>query len=232
MAYANDTLSFSANDIHFSFQLAGENMNTLNLEEPVILLDQLVTQPQKLTGIILSKLKLNTSVYARQCIVKKVDKAVAEEFLNRWHLMGATQSSYNPGLFYKDELVALASFSKGRKMNRLPEDKRSFEMIRFCCKSGITVTGGLTKLLKHFCTEKKAGDIMTYVDKQLSDGRSFITAGFKKHSETEPNYFLVERDTFERIPLKDKDESFDTKKFYLAQNSGNIKLVYTPNDLL
>ena len=125
--------------------------------------------------------------------------------------------------------MALASFSKGRKMNRLHEHERSFELIRFCCKPGITVTGGLSRLTKAFCEEKKAGDIMTYIDKQVSDGRSFISAGFKKHSETEPNYFLIDRLTYQRRSAN-KDEKFDPDKFYLTRNSGSIKLIYTPND--
>jgi hypothetical protein len=131
-------------------------------------------------------------------------------------------------LFYKGELIGSASFSKGRKMNRLQSGSQSFELIRFCCKSGITVTGGLSKLMSHFCEEKKAGDIMTYIDKQFSNGDSFIKAGFIKHSETPPLFFLVNKKTFERISLKDKNEIFDKKLFYKVQNLGNIKMILVP----
>lgn len=194
-------------------------------------LDYLKTMPGKTLAILSSKLGINTTIFARNCEVKKVERPVAEAFLNLYHVMGSTQSGYNLGLYHKNELVTLASFSKGRKMNRLPDDKRSFELIRFCSKSGITVTGGLTKLIKNFCIEKNAGDIMTYVDKQFSEGTAFIKSGFKIHSETEPNYFLVNRKNFERVSLKDKDGSFDTQKFYLTHNCGNIKLVYTPPEI-
>lgn len=190
--------------------------------------DLITKSPGKVASIVQSKLGLNKTVFARNCETKKIDKTVAEEFLNQFHLMNSTQSAFNYGLFAKDELVAVATFSKGRKMNRLPEDKRSFELIRFCCREGITVTGGLTKLVKNFCKEKNAGDVMTYIDKQLSPGESFIKAGFVKHSETEPNYFLVNKKTFEKIPVKTPDETFDSVTFYLTHNSGNIKLVYTP----
>ena len=194
--------------------------------------DNLITGQEKITGIVLSKLNLNNKIFARNCEVRKIDKHTAETFLNAWHLMGATQSGSNRGLFYENELQALASFSKGRKMNRLPGHQRSFELIRFCSRPGITVTGGLTKLLKNFFVEKEAGDIMTYVDKQLSDGKAFVSAGFKRHSETPPNYFLINKKTFERSVLKNKDEDFDQKTFYLAQNSGNIKMIYQPLERL
>ena len=193
--------------------------------------DYLITMPEKVLAILSSKLGINNTIFARNCTVKKVERPEAEVFLNAYHVMGSTQSGFNSGLYYKNDLVALASFSKGRKMNRLREDQRSYEMIRFCCKSGTTVTGGLTKLVKNFCIDKNAGDIMTYVDKQFSEGYAFIKSGFKFHSETEPNYFLVDKKTFERVQLKTKGENFDAKKFYLTHNCGNIKLVYTPTGI-
>jgi len=225
-----EALIFSHGDKKISFCIASENFDFKKYKnESILHLDQVIREPKKITAIILSKLKLNKIIYARSCEVKRVAKSTAVEFLENYHIMGSTQSALNLGLFNKDELVGLASFSKGRKMNRLKEDQRSFELIRFCCKSGVTVTGGLTRLVKNFCNEKMAGDIMTYVDKQLSDGSSFIRAGFKKHSETEPNYFLVNRISYERTSAQ-KGEKFDSKKFYLSHNSGNVKLVYTPGE--
>lgn len=212
----------------FIFLVAGEGFKPEELKtKTVIHEDHLIRDPEKVAAIVLSKLKLNRIIFARNCEVKRIQKKAAEDFLDSYHLMNSTASAFNYGLFCKDELVAVASFSKGRKMNRLPGDQRSFELIRFCSKAGITVAGGLTKLVKNFCNDKKAGDIMTYVDKQLSDGSSFVRAGFKKHSETEPNFFLVERATFERIPSV-KKESFDPERFYRSQTAGNIKLIYTP----
>lgn len=213
-------------------EFTGENVicssgrKTVSLQIPP---DLIVTVPQKLAALIQSRLSLNITVFARKCEVKRITKETAEDFLNRYHVMKSTQSAFNYGLFLKDELLAVAAFSKGRKMNRLPEDKRSFELIRFCCKEGITATGGLSKLLRHFCGEKNAGDIMTYIDKQLSSGQSFIKAGFVKHSETGPHYFLVNKKIFERVPLKNKEENYDQKQFYLLETKGNIKLVFTPS---
>lgn len=221
-------ITFGSGSKSLIFQIAGEGFDfDRHTGETILPLDQIVREPQKITALILSKLGLNQTVFARSCEVKRVDKKQAAEFLDFYHIMNSTQSAYNFGLFNQNELIALASFSKGRKMNRLEEHQRSFELIRFCCRTGITVTGGLTRLIKNFCNEKQAGDIMTYVDKQLSDGTSFVRAGFKKHSETEPNYFLVNRETFERIPANE-DTAYDAALFYLSRNSGNIKLVYTP----
>ena len=231
--YSNNKLAVSTAHKKITFFISGEHFDfekhagTLVIPE-----DQLIRQPEILSGIFLSRLNLNRKIFARQCELRKIDRSVSEAFLNNWHLMGATQSAFNLGLYFKDKLVCVASFSKGRKMDRLPEDQRSFELIRFCTMPGVTVTGGLTKLIRHFCKEKQAGDLMTYVDRQLSDGASFLKAGFEKYGETAPNYFLINRSNFERTAVKSKDVSFDHKLFYLTQNLGNIKLVYTPFEKL
>ncbi|MCW3077080.1 MAG: hypothetical protein JWO32_1689 [Bacteroidetes bacterium] len=190
--------------------------------------DLLVSAPEKLAAIAQSRLSLNTTVFARNCEVKKIDKMQASGFLDTYHLMNSTQSAFNYGLFLKEELLAVASFSKGRKMDRLKDNQRSFELIRFCCKEGITVTGGLSKLISFFCKEKNAGDVMTYIDKQFSSGQSFIKTGFIKCGESEPHYCLVNKKTFQRTPLKNPEESFDNTMFYIVKNEGSIKLVFTP----
>jgi len=188
-------------------------------------IDLLVTKKNKLIAIIQSKLHYTRKVYARRCIARRIESIIAEKFLNEYHLMSFSKSGFHYGLFDSAELIAVASFSKGRKMNRLEEHQRSFELVRFCCKEGITVTGGLTKLLKCFANEKNPGDIMTYVDKQLSEGASYLKCGFKLHSETKKQEFVVNVNTFERDYYK--GDKFDPKKFYVTENLGNLKLVYT-----
>lgn len=188
-------------------------------------IDLLVSKKDKLISIIQSKLHYTRKVYGRQCVARRIEAVVAENFLNEYHLMSFASSAFHYGLFDSAELIAVASFSKGRKMNRLKEHQRSFELVRFCCKDGITVTGGLTKLLKCFADEKTPGDIMTYVDKQLSEGASYLKCGFKLHSETKKQEFLVDKSTFKRNYYK--GDKFDSKKFYVAENLGNLKLVYT-----
>ena len=206
--------------------LITQGPHEIEAKNHIIPLDYFISSPKKILSILRSKLNLNKTIFARNCEIEKISKLVAEDFFNDYHFFGSTTSASNYGLFYNNELVVAASFSKGRKMNRLPEEKQSFELIRFCCTEGITVTGGLSKLMKHFFTEKNAGDIMTYVDKQFSNGDSFLKAGFKKHSETPPLSFLVNKKTFERVLLKDND--FDEKLFYKIQNAGNVKMIYQP----
>lgn len=191
----------------------------------LIPIDLIVTKETQVISMLRSKLQLNKKVFARNCTITKINSPVAKMFLNEHHLMGYTNSAYHIGLYLKDELISVASFSKGRKMNRLEAHERSYELVRSCSKSGITVTGGLSKLIAYFVQEKQPGDIMTYIDKQFGEGESYIKCGFKKHSETMPQQFLINKKTFERSNYH--GEVFDKKVFYLTVNSGNIKLVYT-----
>lgn len=179
-------------------------------------------------GIILSRINSllgqNKRVHGRSCDIRLLDKNTAETFLNRHHVMGFASSYYKLGLFKKDELLAIATFSKGRKMNRLPEGKKSFELIRFCNASGITVVGGLSKLLKHFIKLTDAGDIMTYIDKDQSEGKAFIKLGFKLHSESEPIAFKVDKNSQKRTNQNITNHDIEMQ---VVKNSGNLKLIYT-----
>jgi hypothetical protein len=223
-------LLFSKDSKTIEIQVVNNNYDfTVSSKHLILPMDYLVRDPEKVVSAIVSKMGLNKTVFARNCEIKKITKPVATEFLNQYHLMNATQSAFNCGLFYKEELLAVASFSAGRKMRRLQEHQRSFELIRFCCKSGTTITGGLSKMLRFFEKEKQAGDIMTYVDKQWSDGSSFTKAGFKIVETSAPNLFLIDKNSFERILLKDKANGFDKKKYYLTQDSGNLKMIYHPH---
>jgi hypothetical protein len=219
--------SYSQHYLSIAFYTEKPNQkNKINLP-----FDYLVNQFDKIIFFIQSKLHLNKTIYARLCNIKRIDKPTATNFFNTYHFLNYAGAAFNYGLFYKGELMSVACFSKGRKMNRLNQEERGFELMRFCTRGGITITGGLSKLLQHFCAEKNPGDIMTYIDKQFSDGNSFINSGFKIHSLSTPNYFLIHKITFVRTPIKAND-TFDENEFYKTLNSGNLKMVFTPKKLV
>jgi hypothetical protein len=184
--------------------------------------------PEKVAAVVLSKLHLNRTVFARKCIPQRIDKKTAAAFFDRYHLMGSAKAALNYGLFDHDQLVCAASFSAGRKMDRLRSHERSYELIRFCSRLGITVTGGLGKLLNMFVEEKQPGDVMTYVDKQFSNGVAFLRLGFKKIGESGPRQFLVDKKTYARIIPEATGTAADATKYFLIENTGNDKLVFVP----
>lgn len=184
-------------------------------------------------SIISSKIGKNKRVFARNCEIKKVNKQEAEIFLNQNHLLGFKSAYFKYALYNQQEIIAIATFSKGRKMNRLEANKRSFELISFCCKKNVSVTGGLSKLIKAFVTHLQPGDIMTYIDKDWSDGSAYLNLGFKIHSETEPQSYVFDKTNFEKYQLEKLPENIfialqsNNNNLEIVKNSGNLKLVYT-----
>ncbi len=125
-----------------------------------------------------SILGMTSKIHARQCSLSRIDEKQARTFIDHNHIMGYAKSYLSYGLFLKNELVAVACFSKGRKMHRLPPGKYSFELIRFCNKNHFTVVGGLSKLIHHFADAHKPGDIMTYVDISWGLPSAYYSQGF------------------------------------------------------
>ncbi len=196
-------------------------------------LDDWVHKNSIVLSILSSVLGLNKRIFARSCQIEKVNKQTAETFLNENHLLGYKTAYYKYALFYQKDVIAIATFSKGRRMNRLEANKRSFELISFCSKKGISVTGGLSKLISHFISELQPGDIMTYVDKDWSNGNSYLKLGFAIHSETAPQSFIFDKKNFIKYFLEKAPENVlqelenHKENFEIFKNTGNLKLVYT-----
>ena len=89
-------------------------------------------------------------IYARETVVARIDKKVALDFLQEYHLNIPMKGKYRYGLFYQGELVSVAVFGGGRIMRQISADYRSFELIRFCHKADYLVIGGISKLIKSF----------------------------------------------------------------------------------
>jgi len=166
---------------------------------------------------IKSKLGLCNKIYARKTTVVKLNRSEAFDFLTQNHLNVALKAKYNFGLMYNNEIVAITCF--GPIMHKKTEAKgeQSGELIRFCNKLDTTVVGGLSKLLKHFITQYQVDDVMTYIDKDWSDGKSFIQLGFEVVGEKHqfPHYVNLSQKQFTQ-------ESNETITIY---KSGLIKLL-------
>lgn len=130
---------------------------------------------------IRSLLNITDRIYARNCEVRQI--GFPKDFLNTNHLQGAgSPSSYNYGLFLKEELVAVMTFSTPRFST-----KYDYELVRYCSLLDITVTGGASKLLKNF-TKEHVGSIISYSDRRWSKGSLYNKLGFRYSHTSEPNY--------------------------------------------
>lgn len=130
------------------------------------------------------------TLFARNCEVRKIDKALASAFLKEHHLYGPAASRYHYGLFVSrpgkhtavfplDSLVAVAQFSAARKWQKGEREIRSYEWVRYASVSGWRICGGMGKMLNHFIAQHQPDDIMSYAPAPY-DGSVYQKLGFKK----------------------------------------------------
>lgn len=179
----------------------------------------------KVEGRIRALLGKADKVPARKCQVVKVDKSEAREFLETHHMQNAgTVLKFAYGLYYQDELVAVATFGRGR----FGHD--GWELLRFASKG--TVVGGMSRLLKAFMKDYPAGDIISYADMRWGSGDSYGKVGFQLLGMTEPDYWWVDGATSKRVPRYkvqsqktgvSEGELAKSKNWYKVQGVGHKK---------
>lgn len=130
---------------------------------------------------------INKKLYARKCVVKKIDKYTANNFVDKYHIQGHTRmKSIHYGLFYNDELVSVMCIGKLRMQKT--EDGQ-YELHRYCVKDGYTIIGGANKLLKHFEREYNPKYIRSYSDNDYFIGGIYTRLGFKEVEQSFPRYY-------------------------------------------
>lgn len=144
----------------------------------------------------------NEVIYARKCVVKKIDNKISKEFCEDNHLQGSVNSLHSYGLYYNDELVSVMTFGSLRinlGQQNIPDN---YELLRFCNKLNINVVGGASKLFKAFIEEINPLEIISYADRSWSNIKSnvYLSLGFNFEHTTEPNYsyFNSEKNTIVR----------------------------------
>jgi len=190
-----------------------QNIQLINIWE-----DIWYTKNKQLKSIIKVKLGYCEKIFARKTTIVKLCKPEFDAFINENHLMGTTFSKYKYGLELNGNLVAAASFAHIRKYYHSAGVYNSSELVRYASKLDAIVTGGLSKLISFFFNEKHPDNIMTYADKDWSNGKAYKLLGFVEQEQTPPKKFIVDKQTFLRTPTNE-----DTAE-NMVYNTGNIKL--------
>lgn len=180
--------------------------------------DLWLAKPDQVLSRIKSLLGRNSRIHGRKTSIAKITKPVADTFLIENHLQGTVTSRYKIGLFEKDQLVAVATFSALRKMNHT-ENYKSAELIRFAVKAGYSITGGLSKLISFFAATYQPNDLMTYADRDWSAGEAYIKLGFMQTAVLEPQIYALNENLTRQ--LKKADQFFAQKVF----NTGSLKFI-------
>ena len=192
---------------------------------PIIISEDRYRQsPEVIFSRILAHLGVFHSIFARNCEVRKIDKKLANSFLNENHSYGSCTSRYNYGLFTKkadanypeNSLIAVASFSNSRRWKKEEKIIRSHEWLRYSSLPGIRISGGMGKLLKHFIDEVKPDDIMSYADLEWSDGNVYRALGFKDCGEREALNFIILPPSWVRVAISDESYELSSQNTELS----------------
>ncbi|MET3113852.1 hypothetical protein AAKU52_001583 [Pedobacter sp. CG_S7] len=200
-----------------------KNIQVIHLWQDVFL-----TKKTQVINRIKAILGLNKRIHGRSTSIEKISKIDAAAFLNQYHLQGDVGARYRYGLVYENELVAVATFSNKRKMNKMGADYTSTELIRFATKENFTVIGGLSKLLKHYVKAIAPNDVMSYADRDWSIGKSYLSSGFKLKAETSPAILYLDQETLQRYfthrkPVQQQGGAIN--QYIEVFNTGNLKYV-------
>lgn len=180
---------------------------------------------------------INKKIYARKCNIKIVDTNTSVNFLNDNHLQGNAISNINLGLYYNDELVLLMTFSKLRKNLNLKHIEDYYELLRFCTKLNTQVIGGASKLFNFFIKTFYPKGIISYANRDWSEGNVYKNLGMEFIKYTSPGYhwykskirynrFTFRKDVLVKqgySPDKTEYEIMLERGFYRTWNTGNLK---------
>ena len=173
-------------------------------------------------SIILSKLGIfKYREYARNCIVKEIDKDIYNDFMNEHHIQGTTSNeNIRLGLFYKrnNNLISVMSFGFSRYNNDV-----EWELFRFATYKNTQVVGSASKLFKYFIRNYNPISIVSYSDRRIfNNGKLYESLGFIFNHNSDPGYWyfknngadthikLYHRSYFMKHKLKDKLKTFDS----------------------
>lgn len=151
---------------------------------------------------------------ASKCKVKEISLYQYNEFCNKNHLQGTCSAKVKLGLFYKDELVEIMSFSSPRFSSNY-----QWEIIRECSKQGYFVIGGKKKLWSYFIKNYNPESVLSYCDFAKFNGISYNQLGFIKIRLNKPGFLWWDKNknlTYLRTPWKNKEMKEKYLKLYDA----------------
>ena len=143
--------------------------------------------PEIVKSMIAHRLGQTTNkIYARDCQIQSISPKESSLFQASNHIQSDASAKVHLGLRYKNELVAVMTFSTPR-MNKNYE----WELIRYCCKIGTNVIGGAGKLFKEFVRSFSPSSVITYANRRYSQGKLYQALGFSFIKDTEPGYIYT-----------------------------------------
>lgn len=207
-----------------------------------------VSTRQIIKSKLLHLLGKSTRIAARKCKIVVIPNTSAVAFLKQNHLQGSCPALLKLGVYYQNELVAVASLGKSRYNKQY-----AWELLRYCNRLNSTVIGGLSKVLKYARVSCGVKDIISYADRRWSQSHNtnlYVATGFTFLRAATPNYkyfrldsreiCLLSRNQFQKHLLSTKLETFDValseyenmsfNGYHRIWDCGNLVYIWNMND--
>lgn len=202
-------LAIEFDGIYFHSELTGGKNKNYHLNKTVgcnksgvRLIHIFETEYEHKRKIILHKLKnilklTKYKIFARKCEIKEIDSKIKKRFIEKYHIQGDCPSSINLGMFYKNKLVQVMTFSKKRVAlgSKINEDE--YELARMCSVNNFNIVGGASKLLSYFEKNYNPKSLLTYADRRWSGSDNvYLKMGFTHMHDSNPNYWYFHKSNF------------------------------------
>ena len=166
-------------------------------------------------SVLLNKCGFSHKVHARKLQVINLNdyNTFVNTFLEDNHLQGTCVSSIKLGLQDpKTGIVySMMTFGKSRFDKNI-----EYELLRFCNLRYHNVRGAASKLMAHFERVYKPDSIVSYANRDWSQGNLYKAIGFEYTHTAEPNYFYVDSDF--NIIKRQQAQKHKLKSFLEARN--------------
>lgn len=124
-------------------------------------------------------------IYARNCIVKKIERKDCHQLFEDYHLQWDTKTNKDNiyiWLYYKDMLVECMSFWKPRY-----NKKYEWEILRLCSHKDYKIVWWANKIFKYFLELTKAKSIISYCDMSKFDWKVYEQLWFELYKWNKPS---------------------------------------------
>jgi hypothetical protein len=153
--------------------------------------DEWIKRRDIVLSVIANKIGLSERVHARKCTLVNLSAADAARFMEDNHMQGKVGASHRLGLMLGGVLVGCMLFGKTRAATGRTAADGEYEMLRFCTKRGLRVTGGASRLFAEFRRQASPSRVISYASYDRSNGGMYLKLGFTLVRRTPPNYWYV-----------------------------------------
>lgn len=125
-------------------------------------------------------------IMGRKCVIKTIDKNIAKEFLEKYHIQGFDPSTIYYGAYFNNELISVMSFIIDGSI----EDNK-WELTRFASNYNYVCQGIGGKIFKTFIKKNNPLEVKSFADRRWTINEKdnlYLKLGFEFDSYTLPDY--------------------------------------------